>query len=184
MTSDTHTYLTAFTAGTQQPTTWNLNAWNGTTAALSMVTPGANGAISIYSAGRTHLLVDVIGWIEKGTKYEPVPPVRMLDTRSGIGARQATVPAGGSVDVRLTDAGLVPAAGVSAVAVSVTAAGPESFGSMAVYPTGAPRPATSGHTCAALTDGSLWCWGDNSSQQLATPGADVRPVPTRVTGIG
>lgn len=39
------------------------------------------------------------------------------------------------------------------------------------------------HTCARRTDGSLWCWGENDSLQLANPVVPViDPVPFQVTG--
>jgi alpha-tubulin suppressor-like RCC1 family protein len=36
------------------------------------------------------------------------------------------------------------------------------------------------HTCAVATDGSLWCWGNNSNGQLGTGSTQWRQVPTRV----
>jgi alpha-tubulin suppressor-like RCC1 family protein len=36
------------------------------------------------------------------------------------------------------------------------------------------------HTCALATDGSLWCWGDNSSGQLGIGSTDAKEIPTRV----
>lgn len=41
--------------------------------------------------------------------------------------------------------------------------------------------ATTQHTCATMTDGSLWCWGENDSMQLANPSTPVvDPVPIMV----
>jgi len=36
------------------------------------------------------------------------------------------------------------------------------------------------HTCALATDGSLWCWGDNSAGQLGIGSNQPREIPTRV----
>jgi len=36
------------------------------------------------------------------------------------------------------------------------------------------------HSCALATDGTLWCWGDNSNGQLGTGSGASRLLPTRV----
>ncbi len=41
-----------------------------------------------------------------------------------------------------------------------------------------------GHTCARLSDGSVACWGLNSSGQLGVGDHDDRHVPTTVVGLG
>ena len=76
-----------------------------------------------------------------GSRYFPLSPARLLDTRIGVGAPTARVGPGGAIDVRVTGAGGVPAAGVTAVALNVTvtnASGPLSW--LTVWPKGAARP--------------------------------------------
>jgi hypothetical protein len=76
-----------------------------------------------------------------GSTYHPMPPVRVLDTRSGAGAPATPVGSGGTIDVRVAGAGGVPATGVTAVVLNVTATdanGPPSY--LTVWPKGAPRP--------------------------------------------
>jgi alpha-tubulin suppressor-like RCC1 family protein len=38
------------------------------------------------------------------------------------------------------------------------------------------------HTCAVLTDGSVWCWGYNISSQLGNNSAISAPSPVQVSG--
>ncbi|MBK8479600.1 MAG: RCC1 repeat-containing protein [Proteobacteria bacterium] len=41
-----------------------------------------------------------------------------------------------------------------------------------------------GHTCARRTDGSVWCWGSNSSGELGQGDTNNRTVATRVGALG
>jgi hypothetical protein len=72
-----------------------------------------------------------------------VTPFRLLDTREGNGAPQGPVGPGGVVDLQVTGRGGVPAAGVSAVVLNVTAVGPSASGYVTAWPTGEPRPTAS-----------------------------------------
>jgi alpha-tubulin suppressor-like RCC1 family protein len=51
---------------------------------------------------------------------------------------------------------------------------------IAVAQTIAVGPSTA---CATLSDGSTWCWGDNTKGQLGAGDADLRPVPVPVLGL-
>ncbi|WP_461021841.1 hypothetical protein [Thalassiella azotivora] len=75
--------------------------------------------------------------------FHPLVPERLLDTRLGLGAPKAAVPAGGTVDLLVAGRAGVPTTGVSAVVVNVTAVGTTAPTWVAAWPTGAPRPATS-----------------------------------------
>ena len=72
--------------------------------------------------------------------FVPVTPTRILDTRNGTGAPQATVAAGGTVDVSIADAVGVAPADVSAVVLNVTATETAQAGFVTAYPSGSPRP--------------------------------------------
>jgi hypothetical protein len=72
-----------------------------------------------------------------------MPPGRLLDTRSGVGAPLGEVAAGGVVNLQVTDALGIPATGVAAVVLNVTVISMASPGYITVYPDGAPRPTTS-----------------------------------------
>jgi hypothetical protein len=71
--------------------------------------------------------------------YHALPPMRILDTRTGTGP----LGAGGSLNAQITAHGGVPAAGVSAVVLNVTATDTTTGGYLTVYPAGVPRPLAS-----------------------------------------
>jgi Fibronectin type III domain len=77
--------------------------------------------------------------------FTGVTPVRVLDTRIGLGAVLAKV--GARRTVTLTVPGLP--AGTRAVALNVTATGPTAGGYLTVYPGGAARPTASNLNFAA-----------------------------------
>jgi hypothetical protein len=70
----------------------------------------------------------------------PVTPVRLLDSRSGP---VLATGAGGRVDVTVTGRGGIPADGVLAVALTLTAVCPSSGTHLTVWPAGGVRPGTS-----------------------------------------
>ena len=71
----------------------------------------------------------------------PVTPTRILDTRSGLGAPRAAVPAGGEVKLQVLGRGGVPSGGVSAVALNVTVTQPTGIGYVVVWPSHPNDPA-------------------------------------------
>jgi hypothetical protein len=75
--------------------------------------------------------------------YGPVAPVRLLDTRTGLGAAMGAVPPGASVRLQVSGRGGVPAAGISAAMLTVTAVGPATSGTVKVRASGATAPGTS-----------------------------------------
>ncbi len=75
--------------------------------------------------------------------FRPVVPVRVLDTRTGIGVPVGAVAAGAALSVPVLGVGGVPASGVSAVVVNVTVTAPTAAGYVTAYPDGAARPTAS-----------------------------------------
>ena len=148
-------YLTVYPAGTLRPIASNLNVTAGTTSTnLVTVAVPATGAragkVTIYNnAGSVSVVADINGWYSAsggavGATFHPLPPDRVLDTRSGVGSDHSLIFPGQSIDVQLTGRGGVPKTGVSAVVLNVTAiheSGPESF--LTVYPSGTDRPLAS-----------------------------------------
>jgi hypothetical protein len=83
-------------------------------------------------------------------EFTALTPARILDTRSGLGQPSAgPVGQGATIDVQVTGRGGVPASGVSAVVLNVTAVSPTAGGYLTVYPTGASRPTISNLNFAA-----------------------------------
>lgn len=143
-------HVTAYAAGTTRPATTNVSfAATQTVPNLVIARVGTNGKVTLanVSAGTIHLLADVSGYYRSGQPtaagtFASLTPVRVLDTRTGVGAPTAAVSAGASLSLLVSGAGGVPATGVSAVALSVTGRGTRA-GHITVYGSGSVRPAVS-----------------------------------------
>ena len=96
--------------------------------------------------------------------------------RSGLDAQLAAIvdAAGGSTSA----GGSNPTGGVAAVGGSQTITGSTStqLAAIAIH-------AGYYHTCAIVSDGTLRCWGSNSSGQLGTGNTTSSSVPVAVSGI-
>ncbi|MFI8083462.1 hypothetical protein ACIF6L_22015 [Kitasatospora sp. NPDC086009] len=106
--------------------------------------PPANGKVDIRNAwGSVDLGVDIAGYYTDsgaGALLSPVTPARILNTVSGVGAPAGRVGGGGVVPLQVTGVGGVPATGVTAVVMSVTAVNPSQVGYVTVYPNGQAAP--------------------------------------------
>ncbi|HJQ45113.1 MAG TPA: protease pro-enzyme activation domain-containing protein [Amycolatopsis sp.] len=79
-----------------------------------------------------------------GTAFTAAGPTRVLDTRSAIGVGTTTpIGQGGTLKLQITGANGVPASGVTAVVLNVTATEPTQSGYLTLYPDGQPRPGSS-----------------------------------------
>lgn len=146
-----NSFLTVFPAGTDRPLASNLNFTPGSTVPNMVVARvGANGRVNIYNnSGTADVIADVQGWYSTatnpvGSRYAPLEPARVLDTRAGIGSSPAPVSGGQTIDLILAGQGGLPASGVGAVVLNVTATeatGPDTF--VTVFPSGTPRPEAS-----------------------------------------
>ncbi len=145
-------YLTVHPTGVTRPTASNLNWTAGKTVPnLVEVGVGSGGAVDIFNAvGSADVIFDVAGYVapERDTPgtsgfYAPVVPARVLDTRNGIGAPTAPVPAGAQIDVPVTGVGNVPPAGVAAVVLNVTVTNATTPSFLTVFPTGGSPPVVS-----------------------------------------
>ncbi len=143
-------YLTVFAAGAARPLASNLNFQPAQNVPNLVITPvGSAGRVSVYngSGGPVDVLADIHGYFLGGVStagagtFVPAAPQRFLDTRIGLGAAKAQVPA--TSDVKFTVAGIkgIPA-DASAVALNVTATGARAAGFVTTY-AGAPLPLAS-----------------------------------------
>jgi hypothetical protein len=147
-------FLTIYPAGVPRPLASNLNWVAGNTAPnLVEVAVGNNGQVTAYNgAGSTDVIFDVAGYVSLPTGtpgasglYTPVVPTRILDTRTGTGGVSAPVGPGQTINVQVagsTGSG-IPATGVSAVILNVTATGATAPSFLTVYPTGTIQPLAS-----------------------------------------
>ena len=106
---------------------------------LAIVAPGEDGMVSVHNeTGRTHLSVQLLGWLPDDSAYRPVPAGELLDTSVASGetidvevAGRAGVP--GPED--MTDLGLA-----HAVVVNLTAPDSVAGTAVALSPAGAEPP--------------------------------------------
>ena len=143
-------FVTAYGDLTTLPGVSNLNFVAGQTVPNLVIAPvGANGKVDLYngSTGTVQLVADISGYYLSGAPAEagafgPLPPVRVLNTRIGLGAPAAAVAAGGTVHLQVPGSGGVPA-GVSAVVLNVTVTAPTRAGFVTVYGEGMALPVVS-----------------------------------------
>ncbi|MFC1439426.1 PKD domain-containing protein [Streptacidiphilus sp. N1-10] len=117
----------------------NSDPWS---AAHTYPHPGTYTAIVTVTdkGGRTqkaNALVSV------GDGLVPFGPVRILDTRHGTGAPQHTIGAGGVLRLKVAGQSGLPASGVDAVTMNITATDATAATYITVYPDGSPRPVAS-----------------------------------------
>jgi SpoIID/LytB domain protein len=103
----------------------------------------STGEVCIWTYADSHVLVDINGWFTSG--FEGRAPDRIVDTREGRGAPLGRLGAGQTLRVPVSGVGDVPATGVSAVALNVTAAETDGWGFFTVWPCGSPMPPDASH---------------------------------------
>jgi hypothetical protein len=120
----------------------NLDLAGQTRANLVTVPVGADGSVRMLTSGGAHLIADVVGFYRpvsssSAGRMKPLTPDRLLDTRNST----KPLPDSTTVVPVLGRAG-VPASGVSAVVLNVTATNTTGAGFVTVWPSG-PRPVAS-----------------------------------------
>ncbi len=144
-------FLTLWPSGAPRPIASNLNLTPGTTRPnLVIVKVGKAGSVSVFNAaGTADVVADLAGYFPTDGAFVPLQPARILETRPD----QPVTPGGVNMGARLggdysysidvTGLAGIPASGVSAVVLNVTAIHPGSPSYVTVWPSGADRPKAS-----------------------------------------
>lgn len=132
----------------------------GHTVAIGVtVHVGYRGIIDLFnSEGSTNLVVDVVGYslthLAKpgASRLVPLPPTRIVDSRTGLGTGVAApLGPGSSLAVPVAGRAGVPLTGASAALITLTAVQPSAGTYLVAWADGAPQPATSTLSPAAGT---------------------------------
>jgi hypothetical protein len=144
-------YVTVWPCGSTKPGTSNVNFVKDQTVPNAVIAPiDSTGKVCIASSVGAHVVVDVNGWFGASSGLRAVSPVRVFDTRSGIGgvpvAKVGALDGGGTpLEVSVLSAIGQTAGAVSAVSLNVTATGTSASsygGYVTTYPCGT-RPIAS-----------------------------------------
>ncbi len=105
--------------------------------------PAAHGVSAAQSSPRAASSVSpVAAAVTAPGGFTALPPTRILDTRSNVGAT-GPVAAGATAQLQVLGVGGVPATGVSAVVMNVTVTRPTAGGFLTVFPGGTTLPSAS-----------------------------------------
>ena len=149
-------HLTVGPGGAPTPTASTLNWAPGTTRAnLATVPVGADGTLAVVNnAGSVEVIVDVLGWLgpdPAGDRLHTVPPERLVDTRTGLGAPAAALGPGETMTIDPTGHLGVPEVGATGIVANVTVTDTTAASHLTAWPTGTTMPASSNLNWAAGT---------------------------------
>ncbi len=134
-------FLTVWPCDEDQPNASNLNFEAGIDVPnLVTVRLSDIGSVCINGSATTHVLGDIAGVYEfgGGVGSTPITPTRILDTRRSFGGE--VIGADGTIALQVAGRGGIPASGVEAVTMNVTATGSQADGYMTVWPCDQPMP--------------------------------------------
>ncbi|MEI8238435.1 MAG: PQQ-dependent sugar dehydrogenase [Actinomycetota bacterium] len=165
--------VVAMPHGGTVPPTSNLNTnGNGDMRTNLVVVPiGADGSVDLRLRGTADVVVGVVGWFTGASsavgtagRFVLLPPVRVVNTRTGVGFHRLAARAAGAVNPAV-----VPDTAL-AIAATLAMASPGGAGSLTVYPNGlSPVPSVAtvmtvlagqsrgGADLSAMTSGVVRC---------------------------
>lgn len=154
-------FVTLWDYGSGRPATSTINPAPGSIPDNEVVVPiSPSGELCGYASVTTHVVVDLVGYytpapsgIGPSGRMVPVDTQRLLDTRSGLGGIKGPVGPGEGLGPQQFDLQVtgqvngqgtgVPASGVQAVVLNITATRPFGTGFVSAWPSGQPWPGTS-----------------------------------------
>ncbi len=140
-------YLQVFPTGRTTPgssSTSNVDFAGQTIPNAAFAPLGDGGKVTVFATFTTDVLIDVFGYFVPDAsatagRLVPLTPMRVLDTRNGIGWVSPTpsplVDGGTTISLQVAGRGGVPSTGVSAVVMNVTVDNPTAPGFVQVSPT-------------------------------------------------
>jgi hypothetical protein len=138
-------YVTVWPCGSTKPGTSNVNFVKDQVVPNAVIAPvDSTGKVCIASSVGTHVVVDINGWFGSTSGLNAVTPLRVFDTRSGVGgvpvAKVGALDGTGTpLEVSVLSAIGQSAGAVSAVSLNVTATGTSASrfgGYVTAYPCG------------------------------------------------
>ena len=104
--------------------------------------------VCFLASADTHVIADISGWFRAGDGLTTMTPVREFDTRNGTGGVPVgRLTPGALLSFDVTGVNGVPASGVAAVILNVTAAQPLTGGHLTVFPAASRRWRPTSTTC-------------------------------------
>ena len=151
-------YITVFPCGARPAGVSSLTFRAGQTVAKTVVVPvnRTTGNLCFHTSATTHILVDISGWFRTGLGFTAAGPKHLFDTRPGqtgvVPVTARKVGGGYVLMVKVTGiTGLVPATGVAAVSLDLTASEGAAAGSVTAFACGTRPPLANLHFLAAST---------------------------------
>ncbi len=142
-------YLTLWPSGQDRPLVSTLNSFGGDVVANAAIVPaGAGGAVSVYAAQPTDVILDVNGYFDSaatdGQAFYPAAPCRVADSRAPTGLFGGPAMYGGQTrDFPIPSGACTIPPGAGAYSLNVTAVPSGYLGYLTVWPTGQPQPGVS-----------------------------------------
>src|SRR3954451_18737943 len=136
-------FLTAWNCSSTRPDVSTLNfSTNGTVANAATIPLDSGGGLCAFSNVDADLIIDVGGYYSASAsgRYMPISPVRLMDSRVGVGA-PSRLAAGQVVELQAVGVGGLPSS-ASAVALDVTGVLPNVDSFVTAFPRGSV-PSTS-----------------------------------------
>lgn len=143
-------FLTLWPAGQTQPVVSTLNSFDGQVVPNAAIVPvGTAGAITAFASNDTDVVIDVNGYFAPpggvgALNFQTVTPCRVADTRPDGGKTgnygPPRLPAGGSRDMNIPNAGCGVPSTAQAFSLNITAVPPGFLGFVTAWPAGLSQP--------------------------------------------